>query len=137
MYESSNSPLSLPIFGVISHFNLSHAETPKLWPPEAKRWLIGKDPAAGKDWGQEEKGMTEDERRLDGITDSMDMGLGGLQELVMDRETWRAAVHRVSKSRIQLSDWTEWVYYCGYNLHFSDDYSDPFQVSIGLSYIVF
>ena len=48
--------------------------------------------------------MTEDERRLDGITDSMDMGLGGLQELVMDRETWRAAVHRVSKSWIQLSD---------------------------------
>ena len=47
--------------------------------------------------------MTEDEM-VGGITDSMDMGLGGLQELVMDRETWRAAVHRVSKSWIQLSD---------------------------------
>ena len=69
------------------------AETPILWPPDVKSWLIGKAPDAGKDWGQEEKGTTEDE-----ITDSIDMGLGGLQELVMDREAWCDAVHGVTKS---------------------------------------
>ena len=53
------------------------AEALILWPPNEKSWLIGKDPDAGKDWGQEDKGMTADEM-LDGITDSMDMVLGGL-----------------------------------------------------------
>ena len=85
------------------------AEIPIFWPPDAKRWLIGKDPDAGKDWGQEEKGMTEDE--MDGITDSMDMRPGRLQQLVMDRDAWCALVHGVAKSRTSLSDWTElnWV----------------------------
>ena len=81
------------------------AEIPILWPPDANSWLTWKYPDAGKDWGQEEKGMTEDE--LDGITNTMGMWLGGLQELVMDRETWHAAIHGVAKSQTLVSDWTE------------------------------
>ena len=89
----------------------TEAEAPILWPPDAKSWLIGKDPDAGKDWRCEEKGTTEHElvgwhHRLDGHE------LGKLRKLVMDREAWCATVHRVAKNWIWLSDWTEmklWV----------------------------
>ena len=84
----------------------AETETPILWPPDAKNWLTGKDPDAGQDLGQEEKGTTEDDM-VDGKSDSMDMSLSKLQELVMDREAWRGVVHGVAKSWTRLSDRTE------------------------------
>ena len=77
--------------------NDAKAETPVLWPPHAKSWLIGKDSDAGRDWGQEEKGMTEDEM-AGCITKSMDMSLCELREMVIYREAWRAVIHGVAES---------------------------------------
>ena len=81
------------------------AETPILWLPDAKSQLIRKDPDAGKDWRQEEKGTTE-ARWLDGITDLMNMSLSKLQKMVKDREAWRSAIRGIAESWTQLSNST-------------------------------
>ena len=76
----------------------AEAEAPILCPPDLKNWLNGKDPEAGKDWRQRM-------RWLDSITDSMDMNLSKLWEIVEDRGPWLAAVHGVSKSWTRLRGW--------------------------------
>ena len=87
----------------------AEAETPILWPPDAKNWLIGKDPDTGKDWRQEEKGMTEDEIvgwycRFNGHESEQAPGVGdGQGGLACYR------VHGVTKSQTQLSNWTELI----------------------------
>ena len=84
----------------------AEAEAPVLWPGDVKNWLIRKDPDAGKDWRQEEKGMTEDElvgwhHRLNGYEFGQALGVGE------DRKAWHAAVREVTKNRTWLNNWTE------------------------------
>ena len=68
----------------------AEVEAPILQPPDAKSWLIGKDPDAGKDWKQKEKGTAEDEKWLDSIADSMDMNASKLWKILEDRGAWCA-----------------------------------------------
>ena len=83
----------------------AEAESPILWPSDAKSWLTGKNSDGGKDWMQKEK-RPQRMRWLDSITDSTGMNLSKLQETVKDRGAWCAAVHVAAKSQTWLSDWT-------------------------------
>ena len=80
---------------------VAETKAPINWPPDVKSWLTGKDPDAWKDWRQKEKREAEDE--MVSMTDSMDMNLNKLYEIVKDWEAWHAAVHGIPKSR------TNWV----------------------------
>ena len=83
----------------------AEAEAPVLWPPDMKSRLTGKDPDAGKDWRQDEKGATDDEM-VGWHHQLKDLSLSKLQEMVKDRGAWCAAVHGVPKSQTGLCDWT-------------------------------
>ena len=98
-------------------FCIGVLQTPILWPPQEKSWLNGKDSDAGRDWSRRRRGWHR-MRWLDSITDSVDVSLSELREMVMDREALCVEMHGVTKSQTQLSDWTELNNYNKYIIFF-------------------
>ena len=118
-------------FWIFTERTDAEAEAPIAWPLVAKSWLIWKDLDAGKDWREEEKGMTKDEmigwhHWLN--EHEFEQALG----VVMDREAWRAAVHGVAKSQTQLRDWTELkageIFSKNVIVYFMEDTDDTFMI---------
>jgi len=96
--------------------NDTEAETPVLWPPHAKSWLIGKDPDAGRDWGQKEKGTTKDEMAgwhhwLDGHEFEWTLGVGDGQGGLACWDSWgRKESDRTERLNWTFFSWLEWTY---------------------------
>ena len=109
----------------------AEAKAPILWPPDGKSQVIGSDPDAGKDWRQKEKRAAEDEM-LGCITDSMDMNLGKLWELVRNSEALCIAVPGVSNNLIQLSNWTTTNWYFEALLFYLHTYVNKFSQTLNL-----